>query len=542
MKNKITLIIIMVLASILRLVSLDQYPSGLNADEASIGYNAYSLIQTGKDEFGHPWPTSFQSFNDYKPGLYFYLVLPFVKILGLNEWAVRLPSALLGTLTVYLVYWLTKFLFNNKTIGLFSGLLLAVNPWHLHFSRGGWESNASLTFTVIGVCLLILGLNNRTKLTLGLLAMLASMYTYHSARLVTPLFMVGIGIYWLKSEKLSKLIKSLIIPAGIAILFSLPLIINIFSGGASRFSGVGLFADTGPFWRANEMRAQHSDYLALVPTMLHNKYLEYGFRFIDNYLRHFSGDYLFISGDEIQRNRVPETGQLLLIQIPLLLFGTFYLIKNGRKETLLIFWWLIVAPIASALTFQSPHAIRSLNMVIPLTIISGYGLYCLLNLLKVIIRNRFLLTTVHCTLITVFLWNTVLYFHQYYIHYPQTYPSAWEYGFKPLANYLKENQGKYDQIYITDRYDQPYILTAFYLQYPPELFQKEAKLTDRDQYGFSTVKQFGKYTFGSIDLNNAFPPNSLIVGTPSEIAANQGIIKRILYPDNKQEAFRLIER
>src|SRR3989344_2042807 len=98
---------IVLLAAILRLYRLDSFPA-LNADEAAIGYNAYSLLETGKDEHGDSWPIHFQSFNDYKPGLYFYIVLPFVKILGLSEWAVRLPGALLGVATVWLVYLLVE--------------------------------------------------------------------------------------------------------------------------------------------------------------------------------------------------------------------------------------------------------------------------------------------------------------------------------------------------------------------------------------------------------------------------------------------------
>src|SRR3989337_4126255 len=110
--KKLLLILILSLAAILRFWELDSYPA-LNADEAAIGYNAYSLIQTGQDEHGNPWPIHFQSFNDFKPGLYFYLVLPFVKVLGLNAWAVRIPGALLGVLTVLAVYLLVKELFSN---------------------------------------------------------------------------------------------------------------------------------------------------------------------------------------------------------------------------------------------------------------------------------------------------------------------------------------------------------------------------------------------------------------------------------------------
>src|SRR5258708_14650395 len=128
---------IIVLAFVLRFYHLNSYPA-FNADEASIGYDAYSLLQTGKDQHGNSWPIDFQSFNDYKPGLYVYIVLPFVKLLGLNEWAVRIPNAFIGVASVYVIYLLVKELFGKEreSLALVSALFLAISPWHIHFSRG----------------------------------------------------------------------------------------------------------------------------------------------------------------------------------------------------------------------------------------------------------------------------------------------------------------------------------------------------------------------------------------------------------------------
>src|SRR3990172_13290311 len=119
--KKILLLLIVLMSLFLRFYRLDSYPA-LNADEAAIGYNAYSLIQTGRDEHGNPWPIHFQSFNDYKPGLYFYMVVPFVKILGLNEWAVRIPGAALGVGTVLVLYLLVRELFKSEKLALASAL------------------------------------------------------------------------------------------------------------------------------------------------------------------------------------------------------------------------------------------------------------------------------------------------------------------------------------------------------------------------------------------------------------------------------------
>jgi hypothetical protein len=264
--------------------------------------------------------------------------------------------------------------------------------------------------------------------------------------------------------------------------------------------------------------------------------LEYGFRFFDNYLRHFNGDFLFISGDEIQRNKVPEMGQMYLVEIPFLILGLYFLLKNRPKNWQVPILWLAVAPVASSLTFQSPHAIRALNMVVPLMMIVAYGILELGKLTRKT-SNLYLLSSIF------YLFFISFYFHQYYIHYPKTYPSAWEYGFRQLAEHLILDEDKYEKIYLTNKYDQPYVLLAFFLKYPPSQFQKEAKLTDKDQYGFSTVANFGKYYFGPIDMAKIERVGkNLIIGSPEEIPESATILKRIYFKDGQQEAFRIVEQ
>jgi len=238
---------------------------------------------------------------------------------------------------------------------------------------------------------------------------------------------------------------------------------------------------------------------------------------------------------------VPGMGQFLLAEIPFLVLGLFFLIKRKPIGWNVILYWLFVAPVASALTFQAPNAIRSLNMVVPLIIIMGYGLYRGFEWLKIRIPLVLYKSTIIFVILTL-AWNFSYYLHQYYVHYPQVYPSAWEDGFRDLGKYLSLNQDKYGKIYITGKYDQPYILLAFFLKYPPNVFQKEAILTPRDQYGFSTVTQFGKYYFGEFDWAKIkVEPNALIVGTPEEIPNSAKIVERIYFKDGKTEAFRIAE-
>lgn len=542
-KNKILILLIFLLALGLRVYKVTQYPAGLNADEAAIGYNAYSLLLTGKDEFGHSWPLNFQSFNDYKPGLYFYLTLPLIKILGLTVLAVRLPSVILGALTVLILYLSIKQIFQSDFWALISSFLLAVSPWSLHFSRGGWESNVATFFIVLGLYLFFLSLKTIKLLPVSAFSFVLAMFTYHSARLVVPFLVLGLIIFsWheiFKKENFKQISLT-----GLIVGFSLIILLISMTGqsGISRFAGVGLAADKGPYWRTNELRGQHENPYSLAPKIIHNKYLEYSFRFIDNYLRHFSGDFLFISGDEIQRNRVPEMGQMYLIELPFLFLGLYFLVKNKQQNWLILFWWLAVSPLASALTFQSPHAIRSLNMAVPLAVITGYGLINFVSQIKKSVSRK-LFSFCLSIFILLFIWNFAFYLHQYYLHYPRIYPGAWEYGFDQVVKYIQEKEGEYQQIFVTDKYDQPYILLAFFLRYPPADFQKEAKLSEKDQYGFSTVRKFDKYQFGAVNLKTIERGRkTLIVGTKEEIPDSATILKKIYFKDGRTEAFRITEQ
>lgn len=499
MKQHLVLIAILVIASFSRLYQLDKYPAGLNADEASIGYNAYSLLQTGKDEYGKPWPLVFRSFDDYKPPIYFYLTLPFIKVLGPTVLAVRLPSAILSILAVYLIYLFCLQLFKSQKIALLSALMLTVSPWHLQFSRGAWEVNASTSFLLLSLVLFLKGRENIKYWYLSALLMVISLYTYHSLRLIIPLLLIG--LWYIYQDQITPRIKQISPIIAIASLLLTPLFFQMSTPeGVNRFNGVSIFADQGPLWEALELRADHQN--SYIGKILHNKYLSYSLRFGKNYLSHFSNRFLFINGDEIARSKTPENGQVLIYLFPFWFLGLFRLFKKFDKPEKTILLWLFVAPIAAALTFQSPHALRSENMVIPLSIVIALGISSLFS-------HKLPLVVLTGALVT---FSFVKYLHMYYVHYPQELAYAWQYGFDQVADYVKENGQKYDHIIITDRYDQPYILMAFFLKYPPQLLQKEIILTPRDQFGFGTVRSFGNFQFHQIDHGKDLAqPKTLVI-------------------------------
>ena len=526
--------LILSLGVVLRLYQLTTLPA-LNADEAAIGYNAYSLLETGRDEHGNSWPTHFQSFNDYKPGVYFYVVLPFVKLLGLNEWSVRLPGAILGVLAIWGIYLLVRQLFPKRLdLALVSALFLAIFPWHIHFSRGGWEVNAGTTLFTFGIFALLKGLTKHKWLYLSVALLMLSLYTYHSLRVVVPL--IVLGLCFVHKKTIFSKSKVFLLPVLVGVLLLLQLTRDLIKPEAvSRAAGVGLFADTGPFWRTNQQRGQHDDLNSIASKAFHNKAVNYGLAFAENYFEHFSGDFLFLSGDDIQRDKVPDTGQGYLLGLLFLIIGLWGIAKIPDVWVPILLW-LLIAPVAAALTFQSPHALRAQNMVIPLMIISAHGAISIFNWLKLILQSKQLHITCYVLLIMIFVWDFTRYLHQYYMHMSKEYSFSSQYGVKELVDYISDNQYNFREVVVTDRYDQPYILFLFYMKYSPEKFQKEHVLTERDGFGFSTVRRFGKYTFISTspwDKIRTEHPNALIAGTDEEIPDAANIQKTVYFPSGK---------
>lgn len=142
-----TLLAITVLGLTFRVWELGTLPPSPDPDELSIGYNAWSILETGRDEFGTPYPTAFRAFGEYKRPAFIYAAVPSIALFGPTTWAIRLPGAIAGTLTIPVLYALAVSLFGNRAIGLLAATGLAFSPWHLQFSRGAREA-AFITLAV----------------------------------------------------------------------------------------------------------------------------------------------------------------------------------------------------------------------------------------------------------------------------------------------------------------------------------------------------------------------------------------------------------
>lgn len=536
--HKFLLTLILVIAFLIRFIDLDHTPA-LNPDEAALGYNAYSLIQTGKDEHGISWPLHFKSFGDYKPGGYIYLAIPFIKLFGLSPLAIRLPNLILSLLTILFLYKLIFILSKSTNLALLSSLVLTFSPWHIHFSRGAWESSAALSFITIGTYFFFKSIQKKfiKNFTLFILCYVTSLYIYHSARLVAPLLALSLCSLYFKF--LIKKLPQIILPIFLGVLITIPVLFSFLNnGGTARIGGVGLSADQGPIWRSNELINQHQN--STFSHIIHNKRLLYLISWGQKYTSHFDFDFLALNGDEVPRSKVPEMGQIHLIEIPLILLGIIFLISTklfGSKAKIFIFSFLFIAPIASSLTFQAPSALRALPMTIPISILIACGIYYFFDFIfhKITHRNTLALGGVFIILYSYFI---AYYFDSYFFHYAKRYPFAWQYQFDQLVPYLESQKANYSNIYITNKYDQPYILFLFFSKYPPSQIQSQIKLTEPDEFGFSTVLGYDNYHFGKINWDE-IPSGSLVVTSDEEIPIAP---EKIFYFTNDQPAFKIYQK
>ncbi len=537
--KKWILIGILVLAAALRLWNLSYIPPHLTPDEAALGYNAYSILKTGRDEYGQLFPIIFKSFGDYKPGLYVYLTVPSIAIFGLNEFAVRLPGALAGVMAVWLIYLIVRLLFTeNKRAATISAFIMAVTPWSIHFSRGAWEANVSLTLTLAGIYFFLKSLQKPKLLILSSLFFSLTLLTYHGAKLSTGIvLLILLLLYWKKIFRIKKGI--LIISIAIGLLISLPIVLSFFRGQTGRLAVYSLFSYTRSkeyvetFINPGEKRIGDINYY-----LFHSETLNYKRVIIGRWFNHFSGRFLFFEGDwSNPRHSAPYQGMLLMSDLILLICGFVVLVrKRLKKETVFVWLWLILAPLPAILSRDHVHAIRAMNMVIPLIIILSFGLDNILRRSK-LIKYGFSL---------IFLLSFIYYLDAYFVHVPKHNGEYWYYGYKQAVEYITPIQDKYEKIIFLQSYNQPYIFFLFYQKYDPLRYQPMAHLVD-EGLDVGLVDKLNNIEFEKFGWPHAIgQKGTLIIGDNISIPENYGeadytLLKEIKYLDNHKIAFRIVE-
>lgn len=490
----ILFVLIIVFASAVRFFHIDQNPPSLNWDEISHGYNAYSILKTGADEWGQKFPIIFRAYGDYKLPVYIYLTAISEAIFGLNTFSVRLVSVVAGILSVLFTYLIAKELFGKK-VGIWASLLMAISPWSLFLSRGAFEANLALFFVISGMYFFVRGLKKHWYMVLATVLLGLSVWTYNSARVFVPtIIFASILIYFSDIKKIvKKSPKNIYLALVCLFLFLFPMFYQLINPvGQARYSKVSIL-DEGAVNEIIEQRIT-SELPNGLERLIYNKATYFGGEFVKNYISHFSPRFLFVKGGDQYQFSVPARGVLYWTVVPFMIIGLLVVVKNSlkrKKSFMLILSWLVLAPVASSVTREAPHVLRSIVMLPIPMIISALGIvYCTQK-----IRNQSNSLLFSAALILVFSLCTVGYLAGYFGEYREKYSWSWQYGYKQVVDYAKQHYDEYDKIIVTKKYGEPHEFFLYYLKYDPLKYNDDPNLIRFAQSEWFWVDRFDKYYF-----------------------------------------------
>lgn len=422
------LILIILLATYLRFNNLKNNPPGFYADEASVGYNAYTIYTSARDEHNNFLPVFFKAYGEYKNPFAIYPVVPFIALFGPNEAAIRSTQAIFGILDIILIFFLGRVLWNNA-VGLLSSFVMAISPWHIHISRFIIEShNAFLLFIIAGSLFLILAKKYKWKNNYVIITSICfglSFYTYFATRIFTPLFLLGLLFFWRKwlIALIKKKPKRVLLGSMLFLLIVTPYILHLVSGqGLIRFNSVSF-------------------------TKKHNNLLSDS---VSLYLKHFEPKFVFILGDsdypgqQTVRHSINGIGLFYKWQLPFFILGLGFLISANKEKydaKIVILLMLLLYPLGTVISDAiTPYATRSVIGILPYSLLIALGIYKTYD----VIKNKPLKMILAAAIIfaSTFYLNRFLMLSKAYLNRAYGY-AGFQYGAREVIEYFMKTEAIY---------------------------------------------------------------------------------------------------
>lgn len=493
MKNVHSIIIFFffVLAFLLRTWSLGSVPPNPSLDEVSIGYNAFSILHTGRDEYGTRFPILLRAYDDWRPAVYVYLVLPFVALGGLSTHAVRIPSVLLSILSIFTIFRIAQLLgrkyLNNDSWAVWALAFITLSPWHIYLSRLGHEVNLGFTLFTFGVYLLMVWLVNHkyTYVIVGLMFLALSLWGYQSEKVIVPVFLILSG--FVLFQELWHYKKDVFMGAAVFLIIAVPVaIVTLGPYGLMRFAGTSAFAPSSP--QIVDAQQKHADAVARgdkFASLATSKFVTYLKIFIDNYTSHFNPHWLFF-GALREDHKIPYTGLLFWWQGLLCILGVWIIANKMPKKFLYIFGiWILTSPLAASLTTGAPQAMRTYTIVAPLLLLASLGSVFFFRLGAIPV-----VATIGALLISSF----VMVKH-YFITFPFAQSDSFQTGGQKALTYAIQIQDSYNRIEIAHQgaLYQSYMFYLFLSQYDPRQYQLSGGTKSG---GYDESHSIGKFKFG----------------------------------------------
>jgi 4-amino-4-deoxy-L-arabinose transferase-like glycosyltransferase len=462
------LLAVVALAAVLRVVELNDLPPGFFCDEAGNGYNSYLLLTTGRDESREFLPLYVWSFGvAYKNPVFIYAATLPIALFGLSEFSVRLTAALFGVLAVLGIGLLGRIAFGAAG-GLIAALLLAVLPWHVHFSRIAFELIAFPAIFVLAFAALAAGVRGRPRwlLVAGPLFALC-LYTYGPAKLFVPLVLLGAAVA--DARRLWAVRGHTAAALLLAALTAVPVVTF----------------DLRHSDRSNQYFSRTTTLNAAQPAR------ENAARVWEQYQRFFSQSFLFERGDPLPRHAVPGFGELYWCMVPLLALGLLWCLWPRHPEGKLFLWWLLLYPLAPALMNETPSASRGIIGAPGFCLVAAAGAVVVLDTLRRLPWPRVVLAlqaAAVAALVIALGRDAVRYARAYTTTYPAQAADDFQYGYREAIAFMEARRDQYDLMLLTaNRVNQPQIFAAFYNAErpggPPTVREHGYLIIDPSEYG-----------------------------------------------------------
>lgn len=519
-KDHILLLTIIILAAFLRLYMLSTIPIGFNDDEAAFGYNAYSVLKTGRDEWGRTLPfPMFESFGDWKLVFHLYLVAISEFFFSATVFATRLPSAIIGIFAVLATYLFAKVILNKK-IALLSALFLAISPWHIAASRNAFESDLLIFTITLGAYFFLKGTKERKFYIPSFAIFAISFYIYRSAWVFVPLLVLALMLIYSKRLRGQKafLLRNILF----FFLILTPLVPAVASfKGQSRFfqeSFITGVQKTGIINDVDQRRgACQTEFKGFICSAVYNKYNFFATKYFNNFISNISPQTYYQDIGSTGYQAFAPRGYFYTFEYLLLLVGLVSLLKANNDKSRLLVTWILIAVISPSLTSVGNPG--RLNVIMPAPqIISAAGFFYLFDSIKKF-RWKYLYVLLTSAIVIASFSRFVVDALTYYPLHSARYQ---RYGYKELFTFLEKEKSKHSQIAISRRSDEAkqYIHYLFFTKYDPEKYHSNA-IFSKDKLGWESVDRIDNISFSeSTPTVDNLPPDSLIVTGAKEVSAD----------------------
>ncbi len=476
--NHTKIVLFLFLIGILvRVVGISNFPAGINQDEASTGYDAFSILTTGHDRMGNTYPVQLEGWGNGQYALYNYLTQPFISLFGLNTFSVRIVNAIASILTL-LIFYLIFRTYSDKNKALIALFFLVINPWSIMASRWGFDGNLFPVILLTGVYFLFKAIYNTPKFfPLAFFFFALCLYTYATSYIYIPLFLLFILIYLYKNKLLN--VKFSVVSFVVFFIIALPIVLNVLINYFD-LNEIVFYNITIP--KLNDSRT----------TQVFNLFSpDFALNLIKNTVR-FSM-VVFLQTDNTIYNAIPSFGYSYLISLPFFVAGIFSVVKNKFYKTNFVYTVFLLWLISASLFGITIHSnVNRLNIIFfPIIFFTIIGFFETEKWIAKEYKNNFrgLLMSIY---IIFFLFFTGYYF----TFFNEQIKKNFSFGLGDAIQYADKINTK-GTIHIADgTVNMPYIYVCFFNKTNPETFLSSAIFQPNIESGFNNVSQFGKYTFG----------------------------------------------